>query len=91
MMAELLFLGFGVPKDVDTARKLYCSAVEAGYPAALVGLSRIEKEAKRYRRAILYYFRALFQAAKLVVKNKDHPLLAGIGGKYHTFRRDWIG
>ncbi len=88
-MAELLFLGLGVPKDVDAARKLFSSAAEVGYPAALIGLSRIEKAEKHFIRSIIYYFRALRTAVKLVIENKDHPLLAGTGGKRRTFRLDW--
>lgn len=89
MMAELLFLGLGAPKDVNTARKLFSSAAEAGYPAALIGLSRIEKAEKRFIRSILYLFRAVRMAVKLIIENKDHPLLAGTGGKRHTFQRWW--
>ena len=88
-MAELLFLGLGTAKDVDTARKLFSSAAEVGYPAALIGLSRIEKSEKHFIRSIFYYFRALRTAIKLVIENKDHPLLAGTGGKRRTFRRDF--
>jgi len=88
MMAELLFLGLGVPKDVDAARKLFSSAAEVGYPAALIGLSRIEKAEKHFIRSIFYYLRALRTAVKLVIENKDHPLLAGTGGRRRTFRLD---
>lgn len=88
-MAELLFLGLGTPKDVNAARKLFSSAAKVGYPAALIGLSRIEKAEKHFVRSIFYYFRALRTAIKLVFENKDHPLLAGTGGRRQTFRRDW--
>lgn len=90
MMAELRFIGLGVPKDVEIARTLYSSAADIGYPAALIGLSRIAKEEKHYLQAILYFSRALRLAIKLVNENKDPPLLAGVGGKWQTFRRDWL-
>lgn len=88
MMGELLFLGLGVPKDVNAARKLFSSAAEVGYPAALIGLSRIEKSEKHFVRSIFYYLRALRTAIKLVTEDKDHPLLAGTGRTRRTFRLD---
>lgn len=88
MMAELLFLGLGTHKDVTAARKLFSSAAQIGYPAAVIGLSRIEKIEKHYLKAIYYYFRALHLAIKLVIENKDHPLLAGTGRRRRTFRLD---
>lgn len=90
-MAELLFFGLGVPKDVNAARKLFSSAAEVGYPAAYIGLSRIEKAQRHYIRAIFYYFRALRIAIKLVIEDKNHPLLAGTGRRRGTFRLDWHG
>jgi hypothetical protein len=90
MMAELLFLGLGAAKDLDAARKLFSAAAAVGYPAAIIGLSRIEKAEKHFARAIFYYFRALRAAIKLVNENKDHPLLAGTGGRRRTFRPDWV-
>lgn len=88
MMAELLFLGLGTAKDVNAAMKLFSEAAQIGYPAAVFGLSRIEIADKNYFQATLYFFRALRMAIKLVIENKDHPLLSGIGGKYRHFRRD---
>lgn len=90
MMAELLLLGLGVSKDVNAARKLFLVAAQVGYPAAVIGLSRIEKIEKHYLRAIYYYLRALRMAIKLVRENRDHPLLVGMGGRHRTFRRDWL-
>lgn len=88
MMAELLFLGLGAPKDLNTARNLFLEAAKVGYPAAVFGLSRIEIAGKNYIQATFYFFRALRMAIKLVIENKDHPLLSGIGGKWQNFRRD---
>lgn len=88
MMAELLFLGPGTPKDIDAARKLFLEAAQVGYPAAVLGLSRIEMAEKNYIQATFYFFRALRMAIKLVIENKNHPLLSGIGGKWQNFRRD---
>jgi len=89
MMAELLFLGLGTPKDVATARTLFAVAAAIGYPAAIVGLSRIERAEKHYVRAIFYFFRALRVAIKLVFEDKYHPLLTGVGKRWHSFRLDW--
>lgn len=88
MMAELLFLGLGTPKDVNAARKLFLEAAQVGYPAAVFGLSRIEIAEKHYIKAIQNFFRGLRMSIKLVIENKNHPLLSGIGGKYLNFRRD---
>lgn len=88
MMAELLFFGLGTPKDTDAARKLFCEAAQTGYPAAILGLSRIEIAEKNYIQATFYFFRALRIAIKLVIENKNHPLLSGVGGKWQNFRRD---
>lgn len=90
MLAELFLLGLGVPKDVNAARKLFSSAAQVGYPAAVIGLSRIEKTEKHYLRAIYYYLRALQMSIKLVRENRDHPMLAGMGGRRRTFRRDLL-
>lgn len=90
MMAELLLLGFGTHKDISTARRLFSAAALVGYPAAVMGLSRIERAKKHYFKALLYFFRTMHMALKLVIENKDHPLLAGIGGRHRVFRRDWL-
>ena len=88
MMAELLFLGLGTPKDINAARKLFSEAAQVGYPAAVRGLSRIEMADRHYIQATRLFFRAFRMAIKLGIENKDHPLLSGIGGKWQNFRRD---
>ena len=88
MMAELLFLGLGTPKDINAARKLFSEAAQVGYPAAVRGLSRIEMADRHYIQATRLFFRAFRMAIKLAIENKDHPLLSGIGGKWQNFRRD---
>jgi TPR repeat protein len=90
MMAELLFLGYGIPKDVNAAKKLFLSAAKVGYPVAVIGLSRIEKSRKHYLLAIYFFLCAVRMAIKLVRENRNHSLLAGMGGKRQTFRRDKI-
>jgi TPR repeat protein len=91
MMAELLYLGLGVSRDVKTARELFTTSATAGYPAAFLGLMSLAKAKKEYGQVILYFLRALFTAIKLVIKNKNDPLLTGIGGKRGTLRRNWVG
>lgn len=86
MMAELLWCGLGAPKDINAARVLFTSAVNAGYPAGLVGLRRMAILERKFIQATVYYFRSLFMAIKLVIKNKNHPQLVGIGGKWGDFR-----
>ncbi len=88
MMAELLFFGLGTPKDIDASKRLFLEAAQVGYPAAVLGLSRIEMAEKNYIRATFYFSRALRMAIKLVIENKNHPQLSGIGGKWQNFRRD---
>jgi Sel1 repeat len=87
MMGELHLLGLGTPKDMHVARKLFAAAAEIGYPAALIGLARVDRAERHFFRSMLYFFRSLRVAIKLVIKDKDHPLLAGIGGKRQTFWR----
>ncbi|HEY6094092.1 MAG TPA: hypothetical protein VIU93_03985 [Gallionellaceae bacterium] len=90
MIAELLFLGLGVNKDMRAAERLFASVAKEGMPVAYIGLSRIARAEKHYFQALVNYFQALRLVRRLVSENREHPLLAGVGGKRGTFRRDWI-
>jgi hypothetical protein len=90
MTAELLSRGLGVAENKKEARNLFRSAASSGYPAALMGLMLLEKSERNYIPALVYFIRGLYAAIKLVVKNKNDPLLTGIGGKRGTIRRDWV-
>ncbi len=89
-LAELLFLGLGAPKDAHAARKLFAEAAQAGYVAAVMGLSRMEKAEKHYLAALYYYLRAWRIAVRLRKEDPNHRLLAGMGGPYRAIRRGWL-
>lgn len=86
MMAELLWCGLGVQKDVHAARELFNSAVNAGYPAGLQGLKRIAISERKFTQAVLYFFRGISMGIKLILKDSSHPQLAAAGGKWGDFR-----
>lgn len=88
MMAELIGLGLGVQKDVALAKKLFSSVANADYPAGLVGLARIAVAERKFIQVIVYTFRGLYMAVKLVLKDRNHPKLIGIGGTRSLYRRD---
>lgn len=90
MLAELHLLGLGAPRDLEAARTLFSAAAKTGYPAALLGMSRVERAQGHILRSLFSYLSGLYTAIKLFRQSKSHPLLAGIGGKWQTFRRDWL-
>lgn len=86
MLAELFMAGVGVNKNIKKARSLLNSAIGDGYPVAYVSLYRLEMLEKKYLHAMYYYFIGLYRAVRLFLKNKGHPLLAGIGPNRRTFK-----
>jgi TPR repeat protein len=87
MLAELLGLGLGTQKDVPLADELFSSVANAGYPAGFIGLARIAIAERKFFKAFISTCRSLYMAAKLVITDKNHPKLVGIGGKYGQYRR----
>jgi len=90
MLGELLFMGYGVKQDISQAKKYLLLAADAGFPAAYLGLSRIEKAGNYYIKSYLYYIVGYSKAIKLSLDKDNQQMLSGIGGKFRVFRRDGI-
>ncbi len=85
MLGELLWRGNGCKRDISLSREYFLTAVSLGYPAGLVGLKRIAKYEKKYISAFIFYIRSIILSIKLYASNREHPNLAGVGGRWGDF------
>ena len=79
MMAELLFLGVGVKRDIARASQLFSLAAKHGYPLGLLGLGRVAKAQGDHWKSVLYSVRAFLASARLIWKNDNDVRLLGVG------------
>ncbi len=86
MLAELLSLGLGAPKDINFAKELFSSVARLGYPAAMLGLSDIAKAEKRHWLRFYYLFRAAYRLVRLRKEDRNNHLLEGTGSPHSIIR-----
>lgn len=78
LLATLLHLGVAdIPKDILRAKEYYNIACQAGFPLAMVHLSRIEFSKGKWYRAICLGARALLSLVNLLRKNVRDARLTG--------------